>query len=108
MFGNDTQLNHSDSPDSHSDLVHPLQDRVKDIMDERELKLNNDKIEAICFSASFSVNITLQLPHTIYLRNTETELSGVIRNLSFTFDSDTSMKQNIIKTCVADQRVVVV
>ena len=70
-------------------------------MEENKLKLNSDKTEAIRFSASSSVNLTLQLPHTISLSNTDIEFSGIVRNPGFIFDSDISMKQHIIKTCKA-------
>ena len=61
MFADDTQLSHSESPDNYSDLVCSLQNCVKDIglwMEQNKLKLNNDKTEAIRFSASSSVNTT--------------------------------------------------
>ena len=70
-------------------------------MEESKLKLSNDKTEAIRFSASSSVDTTLQLPHTISLSNTDIEFSGIVRNPGFIFDSDISMKQHIIKTCKA-------
>ena len=70
-------------------------------MEENKLKLNNDKTEAIRFSSSFSINTTLQHPHTISLSNTDVEFSGTVRNLGFIFDSDLSMKQHIMKTCKA-------
>ena len=66
MFADDTQLSHSESPDNYSDLV--CSDCVTDIglwMEENKLKLNNDKTEAIRFSASSSVRITLLLPHKL-------------------------------------------
>ena len=69
---------------------------------ENKLKLNNDRTKAIHFSASPSVNTTLQLPHTIPLGNTETESSGIVHNLSFIFNTNLSMKQYIIKTYKAE------
>ena len=104
MFADDTQLSHSESPDNHSDLVCSLQNCVKGIglwMEENKLKLNSDKTEAIRFSASSSVNITLQHPHTTTLDNAEIEFSGTVCNLGFIFDCNFSMKQHIIKTCKA-------
>ena len=104
MFADDTQLSHSESPDNNSDSVCSLQSCVKDIglwMGENRPKLNSDKTEAIRFSASSSVNIPSQLPHTITLSDTEIEFSGTVRNRGFIFDSNLSMKQHIIKTCKA-------
>ena len=101
MFADNTQLNHSESPENYSDLVRSLQDCVKDIgpwMEENKLKLNNDKTETICFSLSSSFIATLQYPQTISLSNTDAEFAGTVRNLGFIFDSDLSMKQLIIKT----------
>ena len=92
------------SPENYSDLVHSLQDCVKDNglwMEENKLNLNNVKTKAIRFSSSSSINMTLPHPQTISLSNTNVEFSGTVRNLGFIFDSDLSMKQNIIKTCKA-------
>ena len=102
MFADNTQLNHSESPENYSDLVRSLQDCVKDIgpwMEENKLKLNNDKTETICFSSLSSVITTLQHPQTISLSKTDAEFAETVRNLGFIFDSDLSMKQLIIKTC---------
>ena len=80
MFVDDTQVSHSESPDNYSDLVCSLQNCVKDIglwMEQNKLKLNNDKTEAIRFSASSSVNIIILLPHTITLSDT-LELSATL------------------------------
>ena len=100
----DTQLNHSESPENYSDLVRSLQDCVKDIglwTEENKLKLNNDKTEAIRFSTSSSISTTLPHSQTIFLSNTEVEFSGTVRNLGFIFDSDLLTKQHIIKMCKA-------
>ena len=104
MFADDSQLNHSESPENYSDFVRSLQDCVKDIglwMEENKLKLNNDKTEAIRFSSSSSISTTLPHPQKISLSNTDVEFSGTVRNLGFIFDSDLSVKQHIIKTCKA-------
>ena len=97
--------NHSESPENYSHLVRSLQNCVKYFglwMEENKLKLNNDnKTEAIRFSSSTSINTTLLHPQTIFLSNTDVELSGTVRNLGFIFDSDLSVKQHIIKTCKA-------
>ena len=93
MFTDDTQLNHSELPENYSDLVHSLQDCVKDIglwTEENKLKLNNDKIEAIRFLSSSS-NTTLPHPQTISLSNTDLKFLELSRDLS--------MKQHNIKTC---------
>ena len=60
--------------------------------------MNSGKTEAICFSATSSVNITLQLPHTITLSDTDIDFSEIVRNLSFIIDSNLSMKQHTIRT----------
>ena len=104
MLPDDIQLNHSELPEHYSDLVHSLQDCVKDIglwTEENKLKLNNDKIEAIRFLSSSS-NTTLPHPQTISLGNTNVEFSGTVHNLGFISDSDLSLsKQYIIKMCEA-------
>ena len=94
-------MNHTESPDNYSDLACSLQNCVKDTglwMEENKLILNSDKTEAIYFSASSSVNITFQFPHTIILSDTEIKFSGFVHNLDFNFDSNFSMKQHVIKT----------
>ena len=70
-----------------------LPDCFKDIglrMEENKLKLNDDKTGAIRFSASSSVNTTVQLLHTMSLSTTEIEFSGIVCNLDLIFDSDLS------------------
>ena len=55
MFADDTQLNQSVSPENYSDVVRLLRNDVKDTglwMEEKKLKLNNDKTEAVCLSSS--------------------------------------------------------
>ena len=100
MFADDTQLNHSESPENDSDSVRSLQDCVKDIglWMEKTKQLNNYKTKTIHFSSSSSINTTLPHPQTIFLSNTDVEFSGTVRNLGFIFDSDLSIKQHIIKT----------
>ena len=103
MFANDTQLNHSESPENYSDLVRSLFDCVKETglwMEENKLKLNNDKTKVIRFSSLSSVNTTLQHLQTIFLSNTDVKFAGTVRSLSFIFDSDLSIK-HISKTCKA-------
>ena len=84
LFADDTHLSHSESPDNYSHLVCSLQDRVKETglwMEENKLKLNSNKIEAIRFSASSSVRITLQLPHKLLsaiLKLSSLELSATL------------------------------
>ena len=102
MFADGTQLSHSESPDNYSDSACSLQNCDKDIglwMEENKFKLNSDNTEAIRFSASSSVNTTIQRPHAITLSDTQTEFSGIFRNLDFIFDINLPMKQHIIKTC---------
>ena len=55
MFADDTQLNQSISPENYSDVDRLLRDYVKDTgqwMEEKKLKANNDKTEAVCLSSS--------------------------------------------------------
>ena len=88
------------SQGSHCVLVCSLQDWVKDIgLWMEENKLNNDKTEAIWFSSSSSINMTLLHPEKISLSNTDAEFSGTVCNHGFIFDSNLSVKQPIIKMC---------
>ena len=84
MFADDTQLNHSESPENYWHWVRSLHDCVKDTgrwMEENKL------------------NTTLQHPQIISLNNTVVQFAGIVRKIGFIFDSDLSMKQYIIKTC---------
>ena len=69
---------------------------------KNNLKLKNNKTEAIRFSSSSSINTTLPHPQTISLSNTNVEFSGTVHNLGFIFASGLSLsKQYIIKMCEA-------
>jgi len=68
-------------------------------VEENKLKPNKDKTVAIRFSSSPSVNMTLQHPQAISLKNTDCGFAGIVSNLGFIFDSDLSMKQHVIKIC---------
>ena len=48
----------------------------------KKLKLNNDKTEAVHFSSSSSINMTLPHPQTISLSNTDVEFPGTICKLA--------------------------
>ena len=71
-------------------------------MDDRknQLKLNDDKREALLFPLSSSLKpSTVPLPDSITLGSHNIPFSDSARNLGFIPDSKLSMKKHIIKIC---------
>ena len=101
LFANDTQLQKSTSPNDVQSLTHDLQsctDDIKAWMCNNQLKLNEDKTEAILFSTP-SLSWCHCLPSSIMVGTHEILFSDKVRNLRFIFDSNPSMKQHVIKIC---------
>ena len=71
-------------------------------MTENQLKLNDDKTEALLFPFSSSLKpSTGPLPDSITLGSHNIPFSDSARNLGFILDSKLSMKKHIIKICQA-------
>ena len=69
-------------------------------MTENQLKLNDDKTEALLFPFSSSLKpSTVPLPDSITLGSHNIPFSDSARNLGFILDSKLSMKKHIIKIC---------
>ena len=69
-------------------------------MTENQLKLNDDKTEALLFPFSSSLKpSTVPLPDSITLGSHNIHFSDSARNLGFILDSNLSMKKYIIKIC---------
>ena len=69
-------------------------------MTENQLKLNDDKTEALLFPFSSSLKpSTVSLPDSITLGSHNIPISDSARNLGFIFDSKLSMKKHVIKIC---------
>ena len=69
-------------------------------MAEIKLKMNDDKIEALLFPFSFSLNpSTVSLPDSITLGSHNIPFSDSARNLGVILGSNLSMKKHIIKIC---------
>ena len=71
---------------------------MKAWMCNNQLILNEDKTEAILFSTP-SKSSRHCLPSSIMVGTHEILFSDKIRNQGFIFDSNLTMKQNVIKTC---------
>ena len=67
-------------------------------MSNNQLKLNEDKTEAILFSTP-SLSSCHCLPLSIMVGTHEILFSDKVRNLGFILDSNLTMKQHVIKTC---------
>ena len=75
-------------------------DNIKTWMTENQLKLNDDKTEALLFPFSSSLKpSTVPLPDSITLGSHNIPFSDSARNLGFILDSELSMKKHIIKIC---------
>ena len=67
-------------------------------MTENQLKLNDDKTEALLFSSSLKPS-TVSLPDSITLGSHNNPFSDSARNLGFILDSKLSTKKKVIKIC---------
>ena len=69
-------------------------------MTENQLKLNDDKTEALFFPFSSSLKpSTVPLPDSITLGSHNIPFSDSAKNLGFILDSKLSMKKHVIKIC---------
>ena len=69
-------------------------------MTENQLKLNDDKTEALLFPFSSSLKAsTIYLLHSIILGSHNISFYDSARNLGFILDSKLSMKKHAIKIC---------
>ena len=101
LFADDTQLQKSALPNDVQSLTHDLQsctDDIKAWMCNNQLKLNEDKTEAILFSTP-SLSSCHCLPSSIVVGTHEILFSDKVRSLGFILDSNLTMKQHIIKIC---------
>ena len=73
---------------------------IKTWMTENQLKLNDDKTEALLFSFLSSLKpSTVSIPDTITLGSRNILFSDSARNLGFILDSKLSMKEHVVKIC---------
>ena len=101
LFADDTQLQKSTPPNDVQSFTHDLQsctDDIKAWMCNNQLKLNEDKTEAILFSTP-SLSSCHCLPSSVMVGTREIMFSGKVRNLGFILDSNLTMKQHVIKIC---------
>ena len=101
LFADDTQLQKSTPPNDMQSLTHDLQsctDDIKAWMCNNQLKLNEDKAEAIFFSKP-SLSSCHCLPLSVMVCTHEILFSDKVRNLGFILDSILTMKQHVIKIC---------
>ena len=103
LFADDTQLQKSAPLNEVTNLTKELNactDNIKTWMTENQLKLNDDKTEALLFPFSSSLKpSTGPLPDSITLGSHNIPFSDSARNLGFILDSKLSMKKHIIKIC---------
>ena len=75
-------------------------DDIKTWMTENQLKLNDDKTEALLFPFSSSLKpSTVSLPDSITPNSHNILFSDSARNLGVILDSNLSMKKHVIKIC---------
>ena len=103
LFADDTQHQKSAPLSEVINLTKELNactDDIKARMMENQLKLNDDKTEALLFPFSSSLKPSIvPLPDSITLGSHNIPFSDSARNLGFIFDSKLSMKKHIIKIC---------
>ena len=100
LFADDTQLQKSAPPNDVQSLTHNLQsctDDIKAWMSNNQLKLNEDKTEAILFSTP-SLSSCHCLPSSVMVGTHGILFLDKVRNLGFILDSNLTMKQHVIKT----------
>ena len=74
-------------------------ENIKAWMTENQLKLNDDKTEALLFPFTSSLKPTVPLPFSITLGSHNILFPDSARNLGFILDSKLSMKKHVIKIC---------
>ena len=103
LFADDTQLQKCAPLSEVTNLTKELNactDDIKTWMTEKQLKLNDDKTEALLFPFSSSLKpSTGPLPDSITLGSHNIPFSDSARNLGFILDSKLSTKKHIIKIC---------
>ena len=103
LFADDTQLQKSAPLSEVTSLTKELNactDDIKTWMTENQLKLNDDKTEALLFPISSSLKpSTVPLPDSITLGSHNISFSDSARNLGFILDSKLSMKKHVIRIC---------
>ena len=97
-----TQLQKSVPLSEATNLTKQLNSCTDDIntwMTENQLKLNDNKTEALLFPFSSTLKPTISLPDLITLGSHNIPFSDSARNLGFILDSKLSMKKHVIKIC---------
>ena len=103
LFADDTQLQKSAPLSEVTKLTKELNactDDIKTLMTENQLKLNDDKTEALLFPfSSFLKLSTVPLPDSITLGSHNIPFSDSARNLGVILGSKLSMKKHVIEIC---------
>ena len=101
LFTEDTQLQKSAPLSEVTNFTTELSactDDIKTWMTGNQLKLNNDKTEALLFPFLFSLKpSTVPLPNSVTLGSHNIPFSDSARNLGFILDSNLAMKKYVIK-----------
>ena len=95
-------LHHQHSPGKQApdNELNACTEDIKTWMTENQLKLDDDKTEALLFPFSSSLKLsTVPLPDSITLGSRNIPFSDSARNLGFILDSKLSMKKHVIKIC---------
>ena len=103
VFADVTQLQKSAPLSEVTNLTKELNactDDIKTRMTENQLKLNDNKTEALLFPFSSSLKpSTVSLPDSITLGSHTIPFSDSARNLGFILDSKLSIQKHVIKSC---------
>ena len=101
LFADDTQLQKSAPLSEVTNFTKELKactDDIKAWMTENQIKLNDDKTEAL-LSLSSSLKPTVSLPASITVGSHNIPFSDSARNLGVILDSKLSTKKHVVKIC---------
>ena len=101
LYADDTQLQKSSSPTSIQTLPTTMQSCTTDIktwMDDNQLKLNDEKTEALLF-ASGSLKIPDPIPSGVNVGSHFIPFCKSARNLGVILDSELSMRDHVKSVC---------
>ena len=100
LFTDDIQLQKSIPQNDVQSLTRDLQlctDDIKSCLCSNQLKLNEDKTEAILFPTLSLPSACL--PSSVTVGTHQIAFSDNVRNSGFILDSNLTMKQHVIKVC---------
>ena len=100
-FADDTQLYDSSSPSEIHSVVQNVEDCISDVkvwMNQNQLKLNDDKTEALLIQSKSSFR-SFDKPNIMHVGNVDVTFSHSARNLGYTISNTMSLDAHITNVC---------